>query len=417
MPLRVGTAAGTTAAGAKLYRGTAPATITEADHGYIGNSPHEVLSVFSRPSLPTITSFTLTPGEETEEQRTARNAPLTAAWAVAATSTASQVTYNYGTVLTVGESATGHFRRGYSIQHGFGSVSVASTIGRISFITYFESTPAQTVGSTLNTHFFIRNDFAQLTDQTQATPRALDVNGVRYLMEDRPDGRGFTSVMAGVPPFVVGQTYNIQVWVGGTAGQPSTWQAAFPNTLTATRTAPAVYPPVALAFTLANGTRSAISIVQGGTGNVTIPTPTQDGVATLTATNIEGPVHALARYNLRQRLRSLTLQEVADTTGATNNIQSRIGINAAWTADPTTAASLTVSGYPSLNIADLLRNTPLPTSLQRAAWHTTRWFIIPRGATQQTVTFTLSVTGVNAQNAAATLTTTLNVTVPARVGG
>ena len=297
---------------ARRYRAATSSTDKEILHRYYADSAHEDTLVFEHPAAPTIPSFTVMPGVETAAERTARGvgAQNAIAFDVEPISAASQpTTYNYGTVLTIGESASGHWRRGWNRSGPgarsvpFGSLSVQptnpTTPGTVDFITYFETTPTQTVGESLNTRFYVRT----VNDDYTNPPETFSVNGVDYALTPREDGNGYVSDH--VPEAVqwddnIGETRNIQVqYADGTYAFPNTLSGTIPGT----PGTDAVLATVAISTHLEDGIVNNIPVTQGETGSVNVLTPAQDFVATLTATNpnaLDKPAtrHADYRYNV-----------------------------------------------------------------------------------------------------------------------
>ena len=389
MPLRHGTGAATSSVPSIWRRGTGGAGSNLIDHMYRGTGARTYENVYSRAVLPTITSFTITPDNATA----ASAATIAAAYNVPGTTTAGR-SYNYGSVMTAGQSSVGHFRTGWSQTHGFGSVNPGNQAGNLTFVNYFASTPSQTVGDDLNRRYFVRTNFSSGPDfANRKTATTLSVNGINYPLSARGTS-GWTSAQD-VPAFVSGSSYNIQVTF-------SDGTTAWPNTQTATVAGTTTFPTVEIIETLAGGgtTTHATNVLPEGT--ISITRPSQDASFNLVATNAAGSAHIVRHFDFRTALSGLAIDLVSHTGDLPFNADSIIRLRFRWTGDPG-EASVTVQNYAQQNL----------TLVQNGSTHQ---FTIPRGAATQTITWTLLVSGVNANNQSVGLSTTRAIVIPSRGG-
>ena len=387
----------------------APTGTTRVEIGHLYHSPdgtsYDIL--YEHGDLPTITTFTISPTSGTATSVST----ITAAWTVAGETTAGR-SYNYGATMTAATSPV--HRTGWSARHNVGSIvyTPATAIrGHLSFVTYFASAGGTTVGADLNTRYFVRVDFT-VADNTngyvgdgspQLVPTELQVDGVGYPLTPRDPSnpaRGYTSA-AGVPAFVDGQTYNINVkYSDDTWAWPETNRAA---TVAGTTT----YPTVQVVQTLASGPVTTFASTAVPSGSVTITRPNEDATYRFEATNAEGSAHLARHFDFRSAPTGLALTLVSQTPDQ-HFADDTLVLRAAFTADPLVSATIEAPGFTTI------------TGVTNGSEHRR---VVPRNVgSVRNITFLLRVRGVSPSNqpypaAGAEATATLAVSIPRRGAG
>ena len=167
---------------------------------------------------------------------------------------------------------------------------------------------------------------------------------------------------------------------------------------------------------LADGTESDIPITVALSSVLEVPRPNQSATYAISATNSEGVGSNHADYEFRTALSGLQLSySLGFVPGERQGVQGNYIVAAQWTGFPIASATVSVPGADPGSHDYWTNTSPKPTSANPVTRRSDS-FTLAYGSTPRHVTATLTVVGVDANNAPVTMTATLDLPVPARGG-